>query len=202
MRTSLIFIALMCSLLLSCNNSFDAKDNLTNEEYEEVLMKVAPYVIKKSDDFSYEDRFKPENASYYQRFIEKSKGELKYFKKTDTASIFFFSYKDLSSLYEHYQGLGGYYRTDDKGKITFLNILYHTPRFTKEEQREKDQILFEEMVSKGNVNAYIGNRKFIHTPNKDFYYNTKLNKWDYTPNSSWKFLNEAKQEALKADSVK
>jgi hypothetical protein len=180
---SLTFFTLILIVVSGCKKSYEANDNLDRKEYNEVLMKIAPYVIKKSEDFSYEDRFKPENQDYYKRFIEKADGELKYFIRTDTASIFYFGYRDLSSLYEHYQGMGGYYKTDDKGNITFLNILYHTPRFTREEVLEKEPLLFTEMVNKGNVMAYIGNRKFIHTPNNDFYYNTKTNRWDYTPNS-------------------
>jgi hypothetical protein len=160
-----------------------------------MLMKIAPYVVQKHDNFSYEERFKQENQGYYKRFIEKASGELKYFIETDTAAIFFFSYRDLSSLFEHYQGMGGYCKTDVDGNITFLNILYHTPRFTKEEAAEKDLVLFKEMNIKGNVKAFIGNRKYIHTPNTDFYYNTRINRWDYTSNSTWRFLEKAKQEA-------
>ena len=34
-----------------------------------------------------------------------------------------------------------------------------------------------------------------------FYYNTKINRWDYTPNSSWKFLEDAKKQAEQPDNV-
>jgi hypothetical protein len=197
----IFFLVIGCSLA-GCKKTFEANDNLSKSEYEEVLMKVAPYVIKKRDDMNYDDRFKAENQPYYKRFIEKANGELKYFQETDTASIFFFSYRDLSSLYEHYQGLGGYYKTDENGNITFLNLLYHTPRFTKEEATKKDLILFKEMVTKGSMKRYIGNRKFVHTPNSDFYYDTKANRWGYTPNSSWIFLKEEeRKEAATGDSV-
>jgi hypothetical protein len=183
-------------LATSCKKSYNARKNLSNKEYQLVLLKLAPYVLKKHDDFSFEDRFKPANERYYRKAIEKTSAELKYFVETDTANIFFLSYRDLSSLYEHYQGMGGYYRTDDNGNTTFLNILYHTPRFTKEDQIAKDPVLFKEMVTKGNVNAYIGNRKYIQTPSKDFFYNAKLSRWDYTANSSWKFLQEEEKKAV------
>ena len=160
-----------------------------------VLQKLAPYVLKKHDDFTFEDRFNSANEKYYATAVEKTSAELKYFVETDTASIFFISYRDLSSLYEHYQGMGGYYRTDENGNITFLNILYHTPRFTTDDQIARDPVLFKEMVTKGNVNRFLGNRKYIQTPSADFYYSTKSNRWEYTENSSWKFLREEEKKS-------
>jgi hypothetical protein len=201
MPRSFILCTLIIMAVSGCEKTYEAKDNLGNQEYNAVLMKIAPYVIKKSDDFSYEDRFSAANQGYYKKFIDKADGKLVYFTETDTASFFYFSYRDLSSLYEHYRGVGGYYKTDENDDIAFLNILYHTPRFTKPQMENRSAILFEEMVTKGNVNAYVGNRSFIHTPNKDFFYNTKTNRWDYTDSSSWKFLEEAKQKAGETDTI-
>jgi hypothetical protein len=48
------------------------------------------------------------------------------------------------------------------------------------------------MMKNGNVNAYLGNQSFIHTPNDDFFYDTKENRWASTPRSGWNFLKEAK----------
>lgn len=201
MMRSSIPLLLILIVLFACEKSYDATDNLNKEEYNAVLMKIAPYVIKKSDDFSYDDRFKPENQGYYKKFIDKAGGQLMYFLETDTANIFYFNYRDLSSLYEHYRGVGGYYKTDGNANIVFLNILFHTPRFTKPQMQNRSGILFEEMVTRGNVKAYIGNRSFIKTPNADFYYNTTSNRWEYTENSSWRFLEEAKQNTAAGDTL-
>jgi hypothetical protein len=191
-----IVVALMFSLVLaSCKDSNNAHDNLNSEEYKKVIMAIAPYVAKKPDALSYEGRFDAENKEYYQRYIEGTQSELTYFKETDTANVFLFSYRDRSSLFEHYRGFGGYYKTNENGKITFLNLLFHTPRLTKEEALKRYPLLFKEMMTKGNVNAFLPNKKFIHTPNDDFYYNAKLNRWDYATGSSWKFLEEAKKAA-------
>lgn len=187
--------AVLSVLLVACDTSYDAKKNLSENEYHQTLAKVAPYVIGKSDEFSYEARFLPENKAFYDNFISLTGGELVYFKERDSASLFYFQYRDLTSLYEHYRGLGGYFRHDENGEISFLNILYHTPRLTKTEISERAKLLFEQMLQKGNVNTFLGNKQFIQTPNDDFYYNTSLNRWDYTENSSWRFLEEAREQA-------
>lgn len=189
------FLFIIVLLFSACTTSFKADENLKGEAYDTELRKIAPYVIKKSDEVDYADRFKQENQSFYSNFISLTNGKLSYYYKNDTANLFFFEHKDLSSLYEHYRGLGGYYKTNEKGDITFMNLLYHTPRLTRSEMDERAAVLFTEMAQKGNVKRYIGNKNFIDTPNADFYYNTKLNRWDYTENSSWKFLEEAKQVA-------
>lgn len=195
-----VLILLLLVVLIGCENSIEAKKVLRTDEYDALLSKVAPFVIKKPDAFTYENRFDEANRPFYRNFIELTKSEIPYFYKADTASFFSFTYRDLTSLKEHYRALGGYCKTNDKDSIVFLSLLYHTPRFTGAEMAEKGKLLFETMIRKGNVDRFIGKKNFIDTPNEDFYYNTKLNRWDYTANSSWKFLEEAKQEALK-DSV-
>lgn len=188
-------LATLLLFLIACENSKEAKKNLSETEYQATLTEIAPYVIGKSDEFTYETRFLPENKPFYDNFISLTGGELVYFKQRDTASLFYFQYRDLTSLYEHYRGLGGYYRKDESGKITFLNILYHTPRLTKTEITERSKLLFDQMLTKGDVKTFLGNKRFVQTPNDDFYYNTKTNRWDYTENSSWKFLKEAKEQS-------
>lgn len=181
--------------MIACNASINANEVLSKEEYKETLARVAPYVIKKPDDIGYEERFAPASKPYYDQFINLTGGKLVYFSENDTCSLFMFEYRDLSSLQRHFRALGGYYRTDEKGGIAFMNILFHTPRLTRNEMDVRGQELFVEMTDTGGVVKFIGNRNFIDTPNADFYYNTKTNRWDYTENSSWKFLEEAKQAA-------
>lgn len=195
---------LLYSLLLltffSCETSRDAKKELSKSEYDVLLEQLAPYVIKKPDAFTYENRFDVANKPFYRNFIELTKAELTYYQKKDTATFFTFTYRDLTSLKEHYRVLGGYYTLNENDSIVFVNLLYYTLRFTPEETHQKGKVLFESMIEKGNVSRFLGNKGFIDTPNEDFYYNAKLNRWDYTENSSWRFLEQAKQDALR-DSI-
>jgi hypothetical protein len=185
---------LLC-ILLSCSDDYKTDQVLTGEAYAQELTAIAPYVIKKPDEFSFEDRFNPLKKEYYLNFIKETKGELSLYHKNDSAAFFFFEHKDYTSLYDHYRGLGGYLKKDSLGKIHYMNLLYHTPRFTRDEMDRKSIELFREMVTSGNVNKFIGNSGYIYTPNQDFYYNTTTNRWDYTEHSSWKFLEEAREQS-------
>lgn len=197
MRLLCVFLLLA---LLGCERSIEAKKELSKAEYDVLIEQLAPYVVKKPDAFTYENRFDAENRPFYKNFIELTKAELMYYKESDTCTFFTFNYRDLASLKEHYRALGGYYRMNNNDSIVFLNLVYHTPRLTPDELWQKNKMLFESMIEKGNVTRFMGNRNFIDTPNKDFYYNPKINRWDYTENSSWKFLDKAKQGALR-DSI-
>jgi hypothetical protein len=195
MRVILFPLAIV--FFIGCTgNENKAHESLSADDHDRILDAVAPYVIKKSDEFSYEQRFDAANKPYYDNFIKVSNASLRFVKESDTATIFFFAYRDHTSLYEHYRGLGGYFKKDDQGNIVFMNLLYHMPRVTGREMDERAELLFEQMVTRGNVDRFLGRREFIQTPNKDFYYNTRINRWDYTENSSWKFLEEARREAL------
>lgn len=190
-----ILYFLLLLTIFACETSHEAKKQLSKADYDQLLDNLSPYVIKKADAFSYEARFDAVNRPFYKNFIELTNAELSYHKRMDTANFFSFVYRDLTSLKEDYRVLGGYYRANSNDSIVFVNLLYHTPRFTAGELKGKDKMLFESMVKNGNVDRFIGKRNFIETPNEDFYYNTKLNRWDYTEKSSWKFIDSARQEA-------
>lgn len=194
MKLSYISTLLLCIFFIGCENSYKP-DSLSKKEYEELLLKLAPYNNKKPDEIDFPERFTKKVTPYYVEVVKVTQASIEYYYEADTAIFFFYKHKDVTSLFEHYRGLGGYFKMDDDKNITFLNLLYHTPRLTKEEMSQRGIELFKEMVTVGNVSKFLGNKKYIHTPNADFYYDTKTNRWDYTENSSWKFLEEARQAA-------
>jgi hypothetical protein len=139
---------------------------------------------------SFEQRFTEQTVPIYREMAANTSLILVYYHENDSAKFFQMEYRDLTSLFEHYRGIGGYFRTNEDDSISFVNLLYHTPRFTKAEKEMKFDELFREMVASGSVISYIGNASYIHTPNDDFYYDTVRNRWDYAPTSSWNFLKE------------
>jgi hypothetical protein len=188
-----IAIFFVAGLMMACTKTYNAAGNLSKAQYDSLLLKLAPYVVKKPDEFSYDERFDIRNRPYYKNFISTSGAGIQYYHENDTAAFFFFRYRDLSSLYEHYRGIGGYLSRDASGNIIFLDLLFHTPRFTLSQMNNRSEILFEEMVVRGNVLKFLGNRSFIETPNADFFYDTELHRWNHRRNSSWKFLDDGKQ---------
>jgi hypothetical protein len=188
--------------LAACKKDYRVQSQLTDAQQRHYLLQVAPFVNKKPKEVDFEDRFKKANQLFYQNVIEKTQARFDYFYVTDTAKFFLYTSKDITSLYEHYRAQGGYFKVNENDSLIFLNVLFYTPRFTPEELETKGKILFYEMIKKGDVQKFVGNRDYIHVPNADFEYSTQENRWVYTENSSWKFLDEAKEEAAKTNTLR
>lgn len=198
MKSSIFFLVGIVAILFGCSTdkTFEANKTLSQKNYDSLLMLLAPYVIKKPDAMTYPERFDRSNRFFYKNYAELTGGKIRYYLKTDTAEFFTYEYQDKASLFEHYRTFGGYLRRNSNtGSIEFLNLLYQTPRCTRDELEAKGQVLFKEMITAGHVNSYFGNRDLVYVPNEDIYYDTKRNRWDYTANSKWRFLDEARELA-------
>ncbi len=145
---------------------------------------------------TYKERFELSSRPFYKNYVSLTSGKVRYYLNADTVEFFTYEYQDKVSLYEHYRTFGGYVkRNPEDGKIELLNLLYQTPRCTRDELEAKAQVLFKEMITSGNVDKYFGNKGLVYVPNEDIYYDTKRNRWDYTENSKWRFLQEARELA-------
>jgi hypothetical protein len=186
-------IALLLVALVACQPKTAPEDYLTPVQVAQLKDNLLPFVIKKPDELTYENRNELNYRPLYREIDIAQQGIIKQLYPTDTAWFFVYHHKDRSSLFEHYRELGGYLKMDDQQNITYLNLLYHTPRWTPEEVEERSNELFQTMISKGSVQSFIGNKAYIKTPNEDFIYDPTINRWIMTENSSWKFLNEVEQ---------
>jgi hypothetical protein len=198
MKILIVSIAVVIVALSGCTKtkSFEAVKALSRKNYDSLLIQVAPYVIKKPDAMTFEERFEIKNRNFYKNYVDLTRGKIRYYVKSDTVEFFTYEYQDKASLYEHYRSFGGYIKRDpEAGKIKMMNLLYQTPRCTRDELEAKGQVLFKEMITSGNVAAFFGNKGLVYVPNEDVYYDTKRNRWDYTENSKWRFLEEARELA-------
>ncbi len=198
MKIFLVCIVVVLMALSGCtkSKSIEAGKALSRKNYDSLLFQVAPYVVKKPDAMTFEERFDMKNRTFYKNYVGLTEGKIRYYVKSDTVEFFTYEYQDKASLYEHYRAFGGYIKRDPiSGKIQLMNLLYQTPRCTRDELEAKGQVLFKEMITSGNVDEYFGNKGLVYVPNEDVYYDTIRNRWDYTENSKWRFLEEARELA-------
>lgn len=192
-RVTILLVAV--NLLQACETQkYKAEKYLTQSQYDTLLVKLAPFVNKKPKSATFSERFTPKYTSYYEACVKGQESSMPFFYSTDSIHYFYYVNKDLTSLYEHYKGFGGTFKKHKDGQIAGLNLVFTTPRLTKEEITEKGKELFIEMVKTGDVATYKGNRQYVHLPNADFEYNKAENRWVYTENSSWSFLKDIKGE--------
>ncbi len=177
---------------MACS-SIDAGDNLDAKATQSLLLELAPYVNKKPDQASFEERFSSVNQPYYEAKVKSQDAEIRYYVERNDTAYFLYVNKDLTSLFEHYRAQGGCFVREKDGAIKYLHLYFHTPRLTKEELLKRGEELFRYTLENKHINAYLGNIDYVKTPNQDFYYNDSLNKWEFTKNSSWRFLKDANQ---------
>jgi len=193
MKNTIIILAIVAIATACTNHKPESVYNA--EDLQTFTTNMLPYLYKRPDHVAYEDRDKPEHARHYQELHAVEKGEITLLKKEGDTLYFNFTYKDRSSLYEHYRAFGGKTVLTADLKPDYLHLLYHTPRLEPDKKVAIPAELFGYMVKHKNIDKYLGNVEYIKTPSADFYYNVEEKHWDMTPNSSWKFLEEMKEEA-------
>lgn len=184
--------ALSFLLLLAACSQYAPEKTMNAEELEQLSKTMAPFLYKKPDHVAFEERTNPENERHYREMQNACQGKFTHLKTKGDTLYFNFMYTDISSLYEHYKSFGGKVIVKEN-KVEYIHLYYHTPRIEPKDTAKVNDLLFANLVKKGNVDKYIGNRDLIHTPNDDFYYDVENKHWDYTPNSSWNFLKEVKE---------
>jgi hypothetical protein len=194
MRFLFLLLISIPALLLRCASP-DPREMLGEEEYQQLVAELTPYVHKKPDGIRFAERFSDRLKPYYAKLQAASEGRLRFYAQKDSLHYFYYVRRDHTSLFEHYYGYGGVFRRNEQGGIGQLELFFQTPRLTREEEKERGSELFAEIRASGHAKKFLGNRAYIKTPNADFYYNSRENRWDYTPNSSWNFMQEARAEA-------
>ena len=71
---------------------------------------------------------------------------------------------------------------DSTWHITYLDILFHTPRLAPEEL-DKGPFLFDKMVGGESLASMYGDMKYIEWPDADYMYDPALRKWVLNPAS-------------------
>ncbi|EMR03632.1 hypothetical protein [Cesiribacter andamanensis] len=198
MLVRILLLPLSLLLLQACSQH-DPRAFMGEVEYQQLVQTLTPYVHKKPEGIAYNERFSDRLKPYYARLQAATEGQLRFYKQQDSLHYFYYVRRDPSSLFEHYLGFGGVFTKNSLGQITFLELFFQTPRLSWQQADQRGRLLFEELLQKGHAKAYVGNRDYIKTPNADFYYNSRENRWDYTENSSWKFIQEARLEARQED---
>jgi hypothetical protein len=189
---NLTLIIFAVALLVSCGKSIKPEAYFSKSELDTLLVDIAPYVNKNQKKFSFEEKFSAKSRPYYAALAKSQSAAIKYVFPTDSVYYFLTVQKDLTSLFEHYKAIGGYFKMDEHGQKDF-NFLFYSPRFTKEEIDTKATELFQEMTESGSLNKYLGNRDYIQWPNEDVFYDAALRTWTLSESSEWAKIKEIAQ---------
>jgi hypothetical protein len=143
---------------------------------------MAVYTEKEPDEYEYAfaDRWKNENYPYYKERAQKLM-LIHYYRDEEQNTEYLSFIKRFPSLYDDYRAQGCIIRRNDADSIVYFSIPFVTPMVRKENCIELSETLFDELVSKGNVNKYLGNKKYLEWPTKKVFYDTTTYDWEILP---------------------
>jgi hypothetical protein len=193
MKKYCIIVALV---LVGCGSPYFPKNYfLSEKEKENRVNFLLPYVLPKAENTNFEDRFKDSSKEFYK--IQAANDSLflhsYYVDPKDSLHYFMVQRKDRKSLYTDYRAIAGLYKIKN-GVPVEIELKFLTPMMRKDTIMLKAPFLFNELVTKGTVAKYIGNREYIDWPSQDVFYNKEENKWQLKADSEWaKVMKEAQK---------
>lgn len=196
-----IVLSLLSLFVVACSPDYTPKKYFDEEaKLEAEFTKLLPYVVPMSEELSDEQWFAQDaEAQIWQNeFRTNSLLTLDYYfiDPKDSLRLFLVSYRDRSSLFEHYKMLGGMYALKPNGQIDSLEEVFISPRLTKKELAERSKVMFEQIVKERAVGKYFGDKVHVEWPYKGLEYDVKAKKWLMTPDNEMYWLKEMR------DSVK
>lgn len=176
----LLFIAISCE-----SKKYEPKTHLTQNEEYATLLKLFPYIEKKPEQATFENRFQPQFQSYYQK---RSKGAYlqKYFIDKDSNHYFLIVKNEIKSLHNDKRAVGGIFKTGANKKIKEIDLLFVTPMLSEGDAKIRGEEMFLEMTKDGNVAKFREKPDYMEWPNRNVVYDKKTNRWVFPEGSSYK----------------
>ena len=181
---------LLSVILFSCNAdgnkpssiNDNPSDYFTNEQSNELLMKLIPYSAKLSKGYDFTRRFDTALDSFYVQEIKKYKLERYFISEKDSTHYFLIS-REAPSLFEKRIAIAGKYKQSDKGAIINYEEAFWTFKMKLPELEEKGKILFHEYISGNDLSKYLpgkSNEEWIEFPDNYSYYNKTEQRWIFS----------------------
>jgi len=194
-RFTFLIIFFIATLIGCTNNKYSPQNYISSEaEIDSLTSYFLPLIIPRPDKVSLEGRFSDSLKSYYQEQKQKDSLFLHsyYIRPSDSLHYCMFIRRDRKSLYIDYRAVAATFRKQNKS-ITDVELKFLTPMLRKDTIDRFAPTLFNELVEKGDIKAYVDNRDYIDWPSKDVYFDKEAKKWALKPDSDWsKVMNQAK----------
>lgn len=178
-----IFIAFFITLLaFSCQNNkaYQVDNQLSVEEQLNFKNAIIRYVAPVPKKATYETRFEERFDDFYEDQVEKHQFDF-YFYDEKSGRQYFSLSRVAPSLYEKKVAVTGYVVLDDKNDILDYEEIYRTWKMKPEELSKKNLVLFETLVTGGDLSPYYienNEEEWIEFPDAKVAYDKVNRKWE------------------------
>ncbi len=176
-RTILISFPLI--LLLACNKKpkDDPAKYYNLYQLDSLKTSIVTYLFDAPPYTQMIDRFDVKHREYFSNAATRFE-LMKLFISADGKHFF---YMIRPSPYpKKNRGVGGYFYTDSKFRLTGFRELYVTPILPEEDVKGRCSFLFQEMID-SKLKDYLAMETYIQWPNKISYYDTITYEWKIIP---------------------
>lgn len=175
MRYALLIIGVL--FLSACSSKSHEQVKLDDTSRQAVLQQLAIYLDDRPENVSGDARFDTAHKAFYAELVRLNEASLEQLVAKGDTLYFMYKKRDRRSLYEHYRFMGGKMVMQQLPEITYLDVLFHTPRLSPDDL-EKGMFLFDKMVEGESLASMHGDMKYIEWPDADYGYNPVQRKWE------------------------
>jgi hypothetical protein len=160
--------------------TYDVEDHFPGSEKDTLLANMITFIYKRPTTAINRERTDPQFRSYYLSKL----GEFEYVHHHVSAdnTHWFYLIRPARNVEGDKRGVGGRFRTNEKLEMVEFEEIFNTPVMPEERLRSEGRFLFEEMISTGNVDAFMGDQTRIEWPDDRLKYDVARREWRYDVN--------------------
>ncbi len=174
MRYALMILGV--ALFFACTPTDHEQVKLDEPSRNLVLQQLAVYLDDRPENVSGDARFDTAHKAFYAELVKLNEASLEQLVAKGDTLYFMYKKRDRRSLHEHYRFMGGKMVMQQLPEITYLDILFHTPRLSPNEL-DKGMYLFNKMLAGEWLAGMHGDMKYIEWPDADYAYDPGQRKW-------------------------
>ncbi|MFO7721987.1 MAG: hypothetical protein R6V49_02075 [Bacteroidales bacterium] len=195
MRFKTMFLVASILIFIGCSGSkehkeaepqFDLKEfggqysvlNFFDQDNADTLLvNIITFIGKKPPLADHLTRF---DARFREHYIQqKDAYHFVYYHIGDDSTHYFYIARPARSVKGNTRGVGGMFRLQGELSIAGFEEVFNTPVADAKELRKIGAVLFNELISKKNVNDLLGDTSLIEWPDHRMKYDKEIFEWRY-----------------------
>lgn len=169
--------------LASCARHDDYSAERLNKNLDGMMDTLLPFFARLHDSIPAGQRFSHEYKAYMNQHKKENDYRFLYYKEHGDSFVYvMISRKEASIKKDKLSALCARYRRDASGRIDTSGFeeLFWTWKMKQEQLMEKSEILFSEILEKGNVDKYLPENsegEWVEFPGNGVYYDRRAHTW-------------------------
>lgn len=148
-----------------------------DQEADSLLITIVTYMGKRAPLADHNSKFSNEFRYYYQEQAQHF--TWCYLHKNADDLYHYYIIRPARSSDENQRGAGGSFRIRNDGQLDEFVEIFNTPVNTNDSLKIIGATLFQEMITTGNVDKYLGKPSMIEWPDDRLRYDKERNEWRY-----------------------